>query len=721
MDLSIIIINYKVKEKLFACIESIYSSKPKVKFEVIVVDNDEIKSLEKDLLIKFPKIIYVKSPKNLGFGAGNNLGAKSATGEYLFFLNPDTKVSDGTIDNLSNFLNKNKGVGIAAPLLIDEKGSPFKRQGSQRLDMFNGFFSLSFLGKIFPGPAKDFYLENWNKKTNKEVDVAPGTGFMITKELFREIGGFDEKFFLYFEENDICNRVKDLGYKIYILSGAKIYHEVGASTSQYPAAENEFKKSRFLYFKKYCGLPSSLIIEFFLRINRYVLLIVLILVLTFLFRIYNLSQSMSFIGDEGWFYLSARDMLLTGKIPLVGITSSHTWLHQGPLWTYLLAIVLYISKFNPISGGYLTALFGVLTTFLIYKLGTNMFSRKVGIVASTLYFCSPLVLLSDRIPFHPAPIPFFGILYLYAIYKWINGNIKYFPVILFSLAVLYNLELATFILVFPLIMIGLYGLFKKTLWIKKVIDKKIILFSFISFLIPLLPVIVYDVSNGFHQTIIFLLWIVYKPISGLIKHSASIDFKIMIDYFGFNLQRLIFGVNEGIALVIFVVSLIIILSAVLKKNFRVFDSKTLLFIFVFFSYAGIFISGTPSGAYLPIIFIPTIYLIALATEFLINQKSTKYLGILILVIILCGNIYADREIVFGHEFQDRLKATEKIIGLAQGGKYNLIGKGPNSQFESFTMNYEYLLWWKGSPPSHIPERTIIIVREENGMILVTKE
>ena len=76
---------------------------------------------------------------------------------------------------------------------------------------------------------------------------------------------------------------------------------------------------------------------------------------------------MNFIGDQGWFYISARDILLTGKIPLVGITSSHIWLHQGPYWTYMLAIMLFLFHFNPVSGAYLTAVIGLLTVFLIYR------------------------------------------------------------------------------------------------------------------------------------------------------------------------------------------------------------------------------------------------------------------------------------------------------------------------------------------------------------------
>ena len=118
---SIIIVHYKVKEKLFACLNSIYLSKPKTDFEIIVVDNDETKTIGKELLKEFPKVKYIQSPVNLGYGGGNNLGAKSAIGSHLFFLNPDTILFKDTIDNLFQFLNKDKHTGIVSPLLMVKK------------------------------------------------------------------------------------------------------------------------------------------------------------------------------------------------------------------------------------------------------------------------------------------------------------------------------------------------------------------------------------------------------------------------------------------------------------------------------------------------------------------------------------------------------------------------------------------------------------------------
>src|SRR3989338_3024630 len=101
IDVSVIIVHYHVKKELIACLESITSSMPRTSYEIIVVDNDDRKTIYKDLKNKFADIIYITN-KNKGYGEGNNAGAKYARGEYLFFLNPDTKFINNCIDTIIN-------------------------------------------------------------------------------------------------------------------------------------------------------------------------------------------------------------------------------------------------------------------------------------------------------------------------------------------------------------------------------------------------------------------------------------------------------------------------------------------------------------------------------------------------------------------------------------------------------------------------------------------
>lgn len=722
--ISIIIVNYKVKKELLACIKSIYKSKPKTSFEIIVVDNDEVKTIEKELLYKFKNVKYIKTDRNLGYGGGNNLGAKYAKGEYLFFLNPDTTILNDAADILVNFLNKNSNAGIVAPLLYDKNNKPYEFQGNLELTPLRGIVVLSFLGKVFPKIFNKYWITDLNKNEIKEAYSIPGTAFVIRKDIFERIGKFDEEFFLFFEEHDICKRVKDNGHGVFIDSEAKIYHEWGASTKYSENIKRVFEKSRYLYFKKHYGILKALFVEAFLKINKVFFFILLTLLLALFLRIYNLSQSMVFIGDQGWFYLSARDLLIQGKIPLVGITSSHIWLHQGPLWTYMLSAALFISQFNPLSGAYLTAIIGVLTTFLMYKLGSSMFSARAGLIAALLYAVSPLIVFFDRMPFDPGPIPFFTILYFFAVYKWLKGNINYFPLTILFIALLYNLELATFTLFFPFALLSVYGFVKNKNYVKDLFNKKTVMYSLITLIIPMLPVIIYDFSNGFKQTIVFLGWTLYKPFSFLVKHSSGNFLSNsggVLTFISTSIQKLIFQFNLPIAVCLFVFSLVfLIYSLPGHKKFKIDDSKFILFFLLVVSFGGILVNQTPSDAYLPIIFPFVIFSIALLFDFLLKLKVIKYFAIILLTLIIILNSYSSFMNSHANDLKYRVEAVEKIILLTNNQEYNLAGAGPGSQFKSFTMNYEYLLWWKGHPPTDRNVKLKIVVSETKNGIIIRK-
>lgn len=249
ISVSIIIVQYHVRDELFDCIQSIIDSKPKATYEIIVVDNDEVKTLKKDLLKKFPKVKYIPN-ENKGYGQGNNVGAKHAKGDYLFFLNPDTIVFKNTVDELVNFIKKNKKVGLVAPFLLHEDKKPFE-QGTKKLTPLRAIFALSIINKFFPNNqiAKNYFIQ-WDTIETKEVAVVPGTALMIKKELFTSLEGFDEHFFLYFEEFDLCKRIQAKGYKLFIEPKAKIIHLWERSTKKRNDINKIFNESRFYYFKK---------------------------------------------------------------------------------------------------------------------------------------------------------------------------------------------------------------------------------------------------------------------------------------------------------------------------------------------------------------------------------------------------------------------------------------------------------------------------------------
>lgn len=716
--LSIIIVNYQVKKELFTCISSIINSNPKTAYEIIVVDNDEKKSIDKELKKKFPKVVYIPN-ENKGFGQGNNLGAKFAKGDFLFFLNPDTTVFSKTIDSLVDFLHKHLDTAIVSPLLLGQDGQPYQ-QGSLELNPTRGIFALSFVNKIFStNPiSKKYFLQDWDRKSIKEVDVAPATAFVIRKSVFEKVDGFDERFFLFFEEFDLCKGVKELGWKIYITPLAKASHVWGASTKQRHDIKSIFEKSRFYYFRKHFGILPAILTESILRINKYSLFLIAVIVVGLFLRLYRINDSMVFIGDQGWFYLSARDIFLSGKVPLVGITSSHTWIHQGPLWTYLLAPVLFLSGFNPVSGAYLSAIIDIGSIVLLYKIGRDFFSKRIALISSLIYASSPLVIMNSRMPYHTSPIPFFVLLLMLSILIWAKGNRIYFPIALFTMSVLYNFELATVVFWPAIICLLLFGYFKNKKWVLELMNKKVFFISILALLLPMVPVIIYDFYNGFPQTLKFAAWFVYKGFQFIgifpsrnIEHSYYSVFSFFINSY----SKLIFLPNIFVSLVFLVLSVAAVALKVALS--RSVSPLLIIFSITFIGLVGFFLSRTPSDAYLPMLFPGLIIIFAYSLNLLYPKFKYSLFVVLFFIIFLNTYFFLKNVILSESDLRVRLDRSNKVLKLAEGDKYNLRVQGPGSEFESSTMNYEYLTWWLGNnPPIKTKSNIRIVVSEIDGSV-----
>lgn len=727
---SVIIVQYRVKDILFDCIRSIIEKSKNISYEIIVVDNDEIKNLKKDLHKKFPNVLYIPND-NKGFGQGNNVGAKFAKGEYLFFLNPDTKLVNNAIKFLVNFQQKHKNVGIVAPILQHANGTIFNLQGLSKLTPIRGIIALSFINKLFPNNpiSKKYWLSGWDKSKLKEVDAVPGTAFMMKKRLFDDCGGFDERFFLYFEEFDLCKKVSDLGKKIMIIPEAKVMHLWGKSTSHRSDLSQVFAESRFYFFKKHYGVFSAILVEMFARASGATFSKALFLIFFVSILGYKLPKFMTFIGDQAWFYLSARDLLLGHDFALVGIASSHTWLHQGPLWTYILSVVLWLGNFNPVAGGYLSIGMGLLMIVVLYMITKKILNEKVGLVAALLYAASPLVILHARMPYHTTPISLFVLLYFFSLYKWIHGKKIYLSLSLFFLAILYNFELATVVLVAPFIFVLGYGLIKRKRWVIDITRKNIFQTVFL-IVIPMIPILLYDTTHGFRQTVVYGGWLVMNALRAVgISFYPSKFIEQSINIFTFTyelLQRLVFLPNGLIALSLLLISVAYALLCLYKQLCIKKVSVGLLLCLIWFIPTVIFYFGnkTPSEAYLPMIFPVTIILIA---YFLTSVLKRKLLLVIVVgSIFVLNSTYLVKDGYFTSRpgaltLRDRENAARELIREADGDPYTLVGKGNGSQFESFVMPYEYLVWYLGQPSVKTGAQKVFILEESWEGLRISKK
>lgn len=221
MDVSIIIVNYNTKQLLADCLTTVFEKTKDVAYEVIVVDNASIDDSEEYIKKRYPSVKWINSGENLGFGRANNLGAKYATGKYLFLLNSDTLLLNNAIRIFFDYAesHQHERIGTLGSWLLDK---------DEKTNNSFGFFPCTtneikyLLGK--------YQLPSLNDITEeKEVDYITGADLFIEKRLFDGLDGFDKNIFMYYEETDLQYRLALRGLSRKIIPGPRIIHLEGGS------------------------------------------------------------------------------------------------------------------------------------------------------------------------------------------------------------------------------------------------------------------------------------------------------------------------------------------------------------------------------------------------------------------------------------------------------------------------------------------------------------
>lgn len=233
MDLSIIIVTYNQFDKARACLASIFSSRlGGLSFEVIVADNASTEGDADILKQAFPEVKVIKSPRNLGMGAGNNLAAAEARGEYLLILNPDTELHTEAATTMLEYLKNHPSAGIVGPKLMYPDG---ERQVSfyRFPNLLLPFIRRTFLGRLFPKFLASYLMSDLDLDQSQKVDWMMGSCLMLKTELFRRLNGFDERFFMYFEDTDLCKRISQLKLEAVYLPTATVIHHHGRASAKH--------------------------------------------------------------------------------------------------------------------------------------------------------------------------------------------------------------------------------------------------------------------------------------------------------------------------------------------------------------------------------------------------------------------------------------------------------------------------------------------------------
>lgn len=233
--ISIIIVTFNSEKVIQKCLQSISSQLEEG--EVIVMDNSSSEETQR-IVSQFKVARYIDSKANIGFTKACNIGAGQAQGEVLLFLNPDTELKKGALAILLDFAALHSDFGIIAPRLIQSDGQT--QLSVRRFPTLVGLFKQYYLNQKY---EYDPYFPKGDEAV--EVDSVVGAAILIKKVIFEKVGKWDERYFMYYEDLEICKRVRRLGLKIYVLPKAHFYHEVGGSFSA--AKDKIIKKSFYTY------------------------------------------------------------------------------------------------------------------------------------------------------------------------------------------------------------------------------------------------------------------------------------------------------------------------------------------------------------------------------------------------------------------------------------------------------------------------------------------
>ena len=227
VDLSIIVVSWNVRELLKACLQSIHAAAQGLRFEVFVVDNASHDGSPQMVAQRFPDVHLIANEENLGFGPANNQALRLATGRYALLINPDTVVPVGAIGKMVDFMEQHPRAGLIGPELMNGNGRlPFNWGRCSLRNLIE--FLIEETASIASRQTRILF------RRPHRVRILTGACWMVRYEAMAEIGFYDEDFFMYAEEPDVCTRMRDAGWEIWLLREIVVTHYKGQSARQRP-------------------------------------------------------------------------------------------------------------------------------------------------------------------------------------------------------------------------------------------------------------------------------------------------------------------------------------------------------------------------------------------------------------------------------------------------------------------------------------------------------
>lgn len=259
LDLSICLVNWNTKDMLRDCINSILATTVDLKYEIFVIDNASSDGSVEMMQQEFPDIFLRSNEVNAGFSSANNQGIELARGRNILLLNPDTIVLNGALKKLSDFLDNTPTAGAVAPRLLNTDGT---LQYSIRKfpTLLTPFTENTILMRtpLMKSYAFESRLGSWGHKNLREVEQPAGAAFMLKRPVIETLGLLDSNYHMFFEDVDLCYRIRMNGWQIFYYPDAQIIHHAGQSVKKRHNIGEEFYKSLRRYFRVHYGLKGEI-------------------------------------------------------------------------------------------------------------------------------------------------------------------------------------------------------------------------------------------------------------------------------------------------------------------------------------------------------------------------------------------------------------------------------------------------------------------------------
>jgi len=255
----IVIVNWNAGNQLQQCIDSILSSAPNLKLNIIIVDNGSTDN-SLNSIASSPDVKIIKTGFNLGFGKACNLGAQSGSSEYLLFLNPDAALYPDTLKRAMAYMQSpaNAQVGICGIQLIDESGDIAR--SCTRFPHALAFLAHT-IGAVHVFPRLGHFMAEWPHDQTRVVDHVIGAFYLVRRKVFEQLGGFDERFFVYLEDLDFSYRAKQAGWRSVYLADVQAFHAGGGTSAQVKARRLFYSlRSRLLYAFKHFSVVVAVVV-----------------------------------------------------------------------------------------------------------------------------------------------------------------------------------------------------------------------------------------------------------------------------------------------------------------------------------------------------------------------------------------------------------------------------------------------------------------------------